>query len=405
MEEFYEKCTYIEQEYLKNYTSLMNQFRNLELDAVGDPAQLELIKEKRTKYIENLYSKEDLDNLVAEKQKIIEEYKELENIDESDDDMVSKTQSVQNIISNSDIQPKPIATTLAESAESKTIIEPTEDKKISDNNKKDMNVGKVVKDTEAENLSKMLDNFKYGSSPQTQQQPMTMPTINVSPVQVVQIDQDKLMKKNVNKLVKKALNKYITEKKIKKKKKSPVVKPAVNVPSPVVKPPVDVPSPVVKPPVDVPSPVVKPPVDVPSPVVKPKKTKKKRDLRSFTIFTISKNLECKQLINEGRYRSSNPQDAARKAFNRYCNKSNQTEKTCAYFLTVKETTRGSDGDLNTYKMVRTKLKNPIVMFPGTPREYFIKYGTDVEAVQTPKNCIRNKIGSESKSLNKSKKNK
>jgi len=370
MEEFYEKCTYIEQEYLKNYTSLMNQFRNLELDAVGDPAQLELIKEKRTKYIENLYSKEDLDNLVAEKQKIIEEYKELENIDESDDDMVSKTQSVQNIISNSDIQPKPIATTLAESAESKTIIEPTEDKKISDNNKKDMNVGKVVKDTEAENLSKMLDNFKYGSSPQTQQQPMTMPTINVSPVQVVQIDQDKLMKKNVNKLVKKALNKYITEKKIKKKKKSPVVKP---------------------------------PVDVPSPVVKPKKTKKKRDLRSFTIFTISKNLECKQLINEGRYRSSNPQDAARKAFNRYCNKSNQTEKTCAYFLTVKETTRGSDGDLNTYKMVRTKLKKPIVMFPGTPREYFIKYGTDVEAVQTPKNCIRNKIGSESKSLNKSKK--
>ena len=383
MEEFYEKCTYIEQEYLKNYTSLMNQFRNLELDAVGDPAQLELIKEKRTKYIENLYSKEDLDNLVAEKQKIIEEYKELENIDESDDDMVSKTQSVQNIISNSDIQPKPIATTLAESAESKTIIEPTEDKKISDNNKKDMNVGKVVKDTEAENLSKMLDNFKYGSSPKTQQQPMTMPTINVSPVQVVQIDQDKLMKKNVNKLVKKALNKYITEKKIKKKKTSPVVKP----------------------PVDVPSPVVKPPVDVPSPVVKPKKTKKKRDLRSFTIFTISKNLECKQLINEGRYRSSNPQDAARKAFNRYCNKSNQTEKTCAYFLTVKETTRGSDGDLNTYKMVRTKLKKPIVMFPGTPREYFIKYGTDVEAVQTPKNCIRNKIGSESKSLNKSKKNK
>ena len=386
MEEFYEKCIYIEQEYLKNYTSLMNQFRNLELDAVGDPDQLELIREKRAKYIENLYSKEDLDKLMAEKHKIIEEYKELENIDESGDDMVSKTQSVQNIISNSDIQPKPIATTLTESTEStesKTIIEPTEDKKISDNNKKDMNVGKVVKDTEAENLSKMLDNFKYGSSPQTQQQPMTIPTINVSPVQVVQIDQDKLMKKNVNKLVKKALNKYITEKNIKKKKKSPVVKP----------------------PVDVPSPVVKPPVDVPSPVVKQQKTKKKRDLRSFTIFTISKNLECKQLINEGRYRSSNPQDAARKAFNRYCNTSNQTEKTCAYFLTVKETTRGSDGDLNTYKMTRTKLKKPIVRFPGTPREYFIKYGTDVEAVQTPKNCIRNKIGPESKSLNKSKKNK
>lgn len=375
MEELYEKCIYIEQEYLKNYTSLMNQFRNLELDVIGDPAQLELIKEKRTKYIENLYSKEDLDNLVAEKQKIIEEYKELENIDESDDDIVSKTQSVQNIISNSNIQPKTIATTLAESAESaesKTIIEPTADKKIYDNNNKDMNVGKVVKDTEAENLSKMLDNFKYGSSPQTQQQPMTMPTINVSPVQVVQIDQDKLMKKNVNKLVKNALNKYITEKKIKKKKKSPVLKPDVS---------------------------------FPSPVLKPQKTKKKRDFRSFTIFTISKNLECKKVINEGRYRSSNPQDAARKAFNRYCNKSNQTEKTCAYFLTVKETTRGSEGDLNTYKMNRTKLKQPIVMFPGTPREYFIKYGTDVEAVQTPKNCIRNKIGSESKSLNKSKKNK
>ena len=94
MEEFYEECIYIEHEYLKNYTSLMNQFRNLELDAGSDPNQLELIKETKHKYMENLYSKDDVANLATEKQKIIEEYKELENIDESDDDMVSKTKNL-----------------------------------------------------------------------------------------------------------------------------------------------------------------------------------------------------------------------------------------------------------------------------------------------------------------------
>lgn len=237
-------------------------------------------------------------------------------------------------------------------------------------NKLNNNLGQVLKGTDADNFSKMLDNFRFTSTSTTQQQP-TMPVINVSPVQVVQIDKEGEIKEMVKKAINNQLKERNTETKVVIQEKEQEQE--------------------------------KEKEEKPEMVIKRKSKKKNRNLRSFTIYNISKNLNCKVTINEGRYRASNPQDAARKAFNRYCNKHNKQSSECEYFLTVKETTRGSNGDLNTYKMIRTKLKKPLVRFAGTSREYFIKYGVDVEPVQTPDACYRNQIDSKKKKSLKSSK--
>jgi hypothetical protein len=342
MEEYYEKCYSLEISYLDCYERLYKLIKKLKKSA-KTPEDITKIDSITKKYYNVLLSKEDLAKMKNEKETIINEYKQIENIiTDSNDSVLDKTEKYKNIIQKSDIQPN---------------------KMFNNTNKKAMNInklnntfGQVIKGTDAESFSKMLENFRFTSTAAAAPAPAPqIPVINVSPVQVVQVDK----KNNIERIVKEAMSKYVPE--------LPKTQPES--------------------------------VPEPEPILpKKKKSKKKsnKQSRSFTIYSISKTLNCKEIINEGRYRANNPVDAARKAFNRFCNKKTKKPSECSYFLTVKETTRGSSGELNTYKLVRTKLDKPLVRFAGTPNEYLIKYGVDVEAVQTPSDCSRNNIDSNKK---------
>ena len=374
MVEFNERCILIEKSYRENLNRLKDAYEEL-INSVDDPEQRKEIDDTYNDYLDDLLTEDDLDNINNDKDRIYDEYKEIEDLsNDNDNDVSDKADGIKDIITKSDIQPETVTT--------------SPDNKISDYNK-NMDESKVIKDNEADNFSKMLENFRYSTSPNQKQQ--TIPSIHVAPVQVINFDQEKILEKNVNKLVKSALDKYklgeTTQDEI-NKLIEPVAEEAVGE---------EVGEEAVAEEA-VAEEAVAEAKKLKKPVSK-KKTKKKKNLRSFTIFNISRNLNCKEELNEGRYRAKDPQSAARKAFNRYCNRTNQKEKECNYFLTVKETTRGSNGDLNTYKMMRIKLAKPVVRFAGTPKEYLNKYDTEMEPVQTPKSCYRNKLGNKSKKNN------
>ena len=116
---------------------------------------------------------------------------------------------------------------------------------------------------------------------------------------------------------------------------------------------------------------------------KTKSLKNKKVNRSFTIYNISKHLNCRELNNEGRYRASNHRNAALKAF---INKTKNKEGPITYYITINEP---SSSIVKTFKMVRdTMLK------------------LNIEPVETPSNCVRNLLNSKSKRKSKkqSKKN-
>jgi len=408
MIEFNERCILIEKDYRENLEKLKDAYESL-LENTDDP---EDIRDKYNEYLDNLLNEDDLDDINKDKDRIYDEYKQIEDITNDDDnDAVSKANGIKDIISSSNIQPKSVP------------VSP--DNKISDYNK-NMDSSKVIKDSEADNFSKMLENFRYSTTPNQNQQ---VPSIHVAPVQVINFDQEKILEKNVNKLVKNALEKYqpsendpkdeidkiiaepLVKSPLEPKAESPLEPKAESPLEPKAKSPLE---PKSEPPLEPKAESLLEPKDESplepkdesplEPKAEPKKkskkkTKKKKNLRSFTIFNISRNLNCKEELNEGRYKAKDPQSAAKKAFNRYCNRTNQKEKECSYFLTVKEITRGSNSDLNTYKMMRVKLPKPIVRFAGTPKEYVNRYDTDLEAVQTPKSCYRNKLGNKSKKNN------
>ena len=91
-------------------------------------------------------------------------------------------------------------------------------------------------------------------------------------------------------------------------------------------------------------------------------------------------------MNIGRYRAGDPLSAARKGFNRYC-RTKKINKLCEFFITIKETTRGSSNNLFSYKAVRKLRQRPVVMFPGTQREYMIEHRTNIEPIEVPQACI------------------
>lgn len=391
MVEFNERCILIEKSYRENLNRLKDAYEEL-INSVDDPEQRKEIDDTYNDYLDDLLTEDDLDNINKDKDRIYDEYKEIEDLsNDNDNDVSDKADGIKDIITNSDIQPETVT--------------PSPDNKISDYNK-NMDESKVIKDNEADNFSKMLENFRYSTSPNQKQQ--SIPSIHVAPVQVINFDQEKILEKNVNKLVKSALDKYKlgeeTKEEINNLIEDDVTKPEPEAeavePKSVAEPEPEAEA--VKPepePAPVAEALAEPEAKKLKKSVSKKKTKKKKNLRSFTIFNISRNLNCKEELNEGRYRAKDPQSAAKKAFNRFCNRTNQNEKKCNYFLTVKETTRGSNGDLNTYKMMRVKLPKPIVRLAGTPDEYLNRYGTEMEPVQTPKSCYRNKLGNKSKKNN------
>ena len=109
--------------------------------------------------------------------------------------------------------------------------------------------------------------------------------------------------------------------------------------------------------------------------------------RSFTVVNISKHGGCKTKFNEGRFINRHPTGAAKKAFNEHCRVKN-IRGVCVFHITLKETTRGSEGELFSYKLRRNKLKKPIIRFEGTPKQFLIEYKTKIESVDTPTTCTR-----------------
>jgi hypothetical protein len=61
---------------------------------------------------------------------------------------------------------------------------------------------------------------------------------------------------------------------------------------------------------------------------------------------------------------------------------------------MKETTQGSSGKANIYKLNRNKLDKPLVMFKGKKNEYVIEYSLSCKAAKAmPTKCEKSKKSS------------
>ena len=103
--------------------------------------------------------------------------------------------------------------------------------------------------------------------------------------------------------------------------------------------------------------------------------------RSFTIVSVSSSKgKVKGKANlGGRFLSSTPSSAARKAGSQVC-RSSKIKGQCSLVITIKETTRGSAGKEFKYSVKRMKVNNPeVVMRDG--QEVVYKYTTKVKSLK------------------------
>ena len=107
--------------------------------------------------------------------------------------------------------------------------------------------------------------------------------------------------------------------------------------------------------------------------------------RSFTVVQVGKHGGCKTKFRGGKYVSKAPVSAAMKAFSSFC-KYKRIRGVCTLFVTLQETTRGSNGKMYTYKLNRYRLKEPLIRFEGTDKEYVIQYTRKAKAVAVPPSC-------------------
>ena len=110
-------------------------------------------------------------------------------------------------------------------------------------------------------------------------------------------------------------------------------------------------------------------------------------LRSFVVSDVQNVDGCVTKFRAGRYTNKAPVGAARRAFTRLCNLKNIRGK-CAFIVTVKDTTQGHRcrGKEYTYKLDRSKLKNPIIRFEGTDKEYKIEFETNAKKGKQIRKC-------------------
>ena len=91
--------------------------------------------------------------------------------------------------------------------------------------------------------------------------------------------------------------------------------------------------------------------------------------RFFKITHASTINGCKTKIpHHTRYMSSSPKSAAQKALTTLCSRKSIHGK-CALYITVKETTNGSNKKSYTYKVSRTKLDEPVQLANGVTFHY------------------------------------
>jgi hypothetical protein len=403
MDQYYEKCEIMETHYIASYSNFRQKLLDIEaaLDNDADKIKFKAIKQK---YMDTLLTEEDLRRLRDEKNTIVNEYKEFREMTENKIDDINKvaviTKKMNSLIENTEIdsikeplvkedpaspaqpeaaqpegsqpegsQPEAAQPEAAqpEAADNK-IIQPSKgmNTNIKSLNSLNTSLGGILKGTHADEFSKVLENFKFSHSdkPVAAVTPVAAPPpiINVSPVQVVQLD------KKCNKP--KVITKYIVRYKTKSKKKTKTesnkkTKTKSNKKN------------------------KKKPVVVVEEKKKPSRKMKPASVaeRSFTIVNISKHGGCKTKFNEGRFINRNPAGAAKKAFNEHCRVKN-IRGVCVFHITMKETTRGSDGDIFSYKLRRNKLKKPIIRFEGTSKQFEIEYKTEIKSVDTPTTCTR-----------------
>lgn len=119
-------------------------------------------------------------------------------------------------------------------------------------------------------------------------------------------------------------------------------------------------------------------------------------VRSFKIVDLVNKDGCKSKFNvDGRYTapaSGGPVDAAKKAFNEHCRVKN-IKGQCTFYVTIVETTQGSDDKKRSYMFKRMKLDEPeTVNFNGKPVTYEYKtVGAKVDKV--PVKCLSKKAKS------------
>ena len=111
----------------------------------------------------------------------------------------------------------------------------------------------------------------------------------------------------------------------------------------------------------------------------------KAGYRSFTVVDASKFGGCRTKFKAGKYVSKAPVGAARKAFTSFC-RLKRIRGVCTLFVTLRETTKGSAGKMYTYKLNRRRLKEPVIRFEGTPKEYVVEYTSVAKASPVPKSC-------------------
>ena len=407
MNQYYEKCEIMETDYIASYSNFRQKLLAIEASLDNDEDKLKF-KSIKKKYMDTLLTEEDLRKLQDEKKSILEEYRKFREMTENKIDDINKvaviTKKMNSLIENTEIdriKPPPVREVSETQTEpekdsvSETQTEPEKDsvsESVAVDNKiiqpsKGMNtntntntnikslkslnnsLGGILKGTQADEFSKILENFKFSQSDKpaaVEAAPVAAPPIiNVSPVQVVQLDK----KCNKPKVITKYIVRYKTKTKRKTKRKTNK-EPAKE--------------------------LAKEPVKEPAkePVIVEEKKKLSRKMkpasaaeRSFTVVNISKHGGCKTKFNEGRFINRHPAGAAKKAFNEHCRVKN-IRGVCVFHITLKETTRGSDSGLFSYKLRRNKLKTPIIRFEGTSKQFAIEYKTEIKSVDAPKTCTR-----------------
>lgn len=126
--------------------------------------------------------------------------------------------------------------------------------------------------------------------------------------------------------------------------------------------------------------------------------------RTFKVTNVVNTDGCPTKFKAGRY-TGNHMSAAKKAFTTLCNHKNVRGK-CMFYISVQETTQGSGKKMmlnddngkkalivkkeRHYKVVRDKLKEPLVMFEGTDKEYQILYQSKASAVKRLPPCTVNR---------------
>ena len=124
--------------------------------------------------------------------------------------------------------------------------------------------------------------------------------------------------------------------------------------------------------------------------------------RTFKVTNVLNTDGCPTKFKEGRY-TKNHMSAAKKAFTNLCNHKN-VKGQCSFYISVQETTQGSgkkvmvDDDNGKkamvvkkerhYKVVREKLKEPVVMFEGTDKEYKMLYQSKATSMKRLPPCTK-----------------